>query len=179
MKQAIEQEVFELHPFNVVKASYRESVYYLAGADDITSYVNKVGLEKGNEKERLEEAMLAFLKANPEKNILPVKMFDFVLLDDPTTSARFVMTVCFDLFHYQEKRCHEVIEALNTVGHYHIGTFSDEYACTLGYFIESYNEQKGENLGWDKLERSPNEVRYSAALNKLEVLIRRDYPADL
>lgn len=180
MKPVVEQEVFTLHPFSVVKASYKDSVYYIAGAYDISSYVQSIQNEHEKvDKKVLQRALNRFLKMNPDKNILNVPKYDFLLLDDATTSVQFVNMFCSDVLRFSNAKCREVVNELNDVGYYKVGTYSDEMAMTLGHLLEAGNEQLKQNLGWDKVESNVSETNYDAAIDTLEKLIRRDYPADL
>lgn len=180
MNNFVEQEMFSLHPFSVVKASYKNSVYYIAGAYDISMYVRSIQKEHALVDEKvLQRALNAFLDLNPECNLLDVPKFDFVLLDDPHTSAQFVAMFCMDVLRYDESKANEVINALNTVGYFKVGTYSDEMAMTLGHLLEAGNIQLKQNLGWDKIQQLDSEKDAASAMNTLENLIRRDYPADL
>lgn len=178
MKNDIQQEMFALHPFDVVKASYKDSVYYIAGAYDISEFVSPK-INDYNAKEELQSALNRYLKKHPEHNVLNVPKFDVILLDDAYTSIQFVQMYCSDVLHFSDKRCREVVQALNTVGFYQIGTYSDEMAMTLGHLLEEANVQLSQNLGWDKIECDSTEEQYNASMQVLESLIRRDYPADL
>lgn len=181
MKNSIEQQVFSLQQFSVVKAAYKESVYYLAGGNDITSYINKLQTEYNKvDKNILERGLSQFLKEHPEKNLLSVPMFDFVLLDDPHTSAEFVECLCNEVFHMDPMQSFEVVMALNSDAHaYHIGTFTDEMCITFGSMIDNGNIQLSQNLKYDKIPVKMDNKNHDAALTALETLIRKDYPEDL
>jgi ATP-dependent Clp protease adapter protein ClpS len=180
MNNFVEQEVFQLHPFGVVKASYKDSVYYIAGAYDITDHVKSIqNVHADVDKKVLQRALNAFLKQNPNCNILDVPKFDFILLDDPKTTERFVYMYCTDVLRFDVERCEEVVKALNTQGYYKVGTYTDEFAMTLGHLLEAGNEQLKQNLKWDKIEHQDSEKDAAAAMLTLEKLIRRDYPADI
>lgn len=180
MNNFVEQEMFSLHPFSVVKASYKDSVYYIAGSYDITRYVKVYQNDHSKvDKKVLQVALDSYLRDYPECNLLDVPKFDFVLLDDPTTSAQFVYMYCTDVLRFSESRCEDVIDALNTVGYYKVGTYTDEMAMTYGHLLEAGNEQLKQNLKWDKMEHLDSEKDAAAAMSTLENLIRRDYPADL
>lgn len=178
MKNEIQQELFALHPYDVVKATYKDSVYYIAGAYNISEYVPS-DINEENEKVELQTSLDRFLRIHPECNILKVPKYDLVLLDDKFTSIQFVNMFCSDVLHFSEDRCFEVVEALNSVGSYHVGTYSDEMAQTIGHLLEEANVQLKQNLGWDKIERDPTEENYNNSMVVLEKLIRRDYPADI
>lgn len=181
MKHTIEQQVFSLQQFSVVKATYKDSVYYLAGSNNITPYIMKLQSEHskvGNLE--LQVGLSEFLKDNPEKNLLSVPMFDFVLLDDPTTSAEFVECVCSEVFHMDYSQAWRVIEALNSPAHsYKMGTFTDEMCITFAYMIDNGNAQLRQNLKYDKIPAEQNGKNYDSAMLALEGLIRSDYPGDL
>lgn len=175
----ITHHVFTVRSFSVVKAAYKDSVYYLAGGNDITDYIKKIEREFNKvDAKVLEKGLLKFLSEHPEHNVLKVPMFDFVLYDDPKTSAQFVSLVCEDVFHYTPSQCDEVIFALNTKGHYVIGTYTDEMCITFGCMIANGNEQLKQNLGYDKIP-STSVSDYRQAIYTLEELIRRDFPEDL
>ena len=180
MKDNIEHEVYKVRDFSVLKASYKNSVYYIAGKNDITSYVQRVQKISNsvNIQETLKKSLDLFLREHPEKNVLNVPMYDFVLLDDPKTTANFVNHVCSDIFHYTEKQCEDVVNALNSTGVYRIDTFSSEMCDTFGAMIESGNEQINQNLGWDKVPVASTS-HYEASLSTLETLLRRDFPDDI
>ena len=178
----IYQKVFSVCSYNVIQAAYKNSVYYLAGSNDITDYVKRIESDHSKVNETIiEKGLKRFLNDHPELNVLNVPMFDFYLLDDPTTSAQFVSLVCKDVFHYNEKQCEEVINALNTVGEYRIGTYTDEMCITFACMVQNGNIQLKQNLGFDKIKVShPNSDlnQNQAAILKLESLIRRDFPED-
>ena len=67
MKHTIEQQVFSLQQFSVVKATYKDSVYYLAGSYNITPYVTKLQSEHSKVDNKVLNAGLElFLKEHPE-----------------------------------------------------------------------------------------------------------------
>lgn len=183
MKYSIEQQVFSLQQFSVVKAAYKNSVYYLAGGNDITPYINKLQTEYNKvDKSVLELGLSLFLKEHPEKNILYVPMFDFVLLDDPTTSAEFVECLCTEVFHLSREEAGQAVQCLNSSAHgnsYKVGTFTDEMCITFGSMIDNGNIQLRQNLKYDKIPTKENGKTHTAALETLESLIRNDYPGDL
>ncbi|EOR9073901.1 hypothetical protein FOI42_RS02175 [Escherichia coli] len=181
MKHTIEQQVFSLQQFSVVKATYKDSVYYLAGGNDITPYITKLQTEHTKvDNVVLENGLSEFLKEHPEKNLLSVPMFDFILLDDPTTSAEYVECVCNEVFHMDYDEAMDVIDALNSPKHsYNMGSFTDEMCITFASMIDNGNQQLRQNLKYDKIPTQDNGKDYDAALAKLELLIRKDYPGDL
>lgn len=183
MKQLEVQEVFSLDSYSVIKAAYGESKYYIAGKHDITDYVKAVvrhSIDGVVNKPVLEESLRLFFSHNPEKNILNVPMFDLVMLDDPNSSAEYVIEMCRDLFHFDEKRCMEVVHALNGKEHaYTIGSFTEEMCITYGAMFQNGNEQLGQNIGMDIVPSTIKPQSYEAALQTLENLIRRDYPSDI
>lgn len=181
MKHTIEQQVFSLQQFSVVKATYKDSVYYLAGSYNITPYVTKLQSEHSKVDNKVLNAGLElFLKEHPEKNLLAVPKFYFILLDDPTTSAEFVECVCSEVFHLNYSESIDVIEALNSPVHsYNMGTFTDEMCITFSAMIDNGNEQLRQNLKYDKIPVQGDGKDYDAALEALETLIRGDYPDDI
>ena len=181
MKHTIEQQVFSLQQFSVVKASYKNSVYYVAGFNDITDYVLKLQPEHSKvDNKVLSKSLALFLSEHPEKNKLAVPMFDFILLDDPQTSAEYVECVCSEVFHMSSDECLDVIHALNSKSAaYHVGTFTDEMCITFSAMIDNGNEQLRQNLKYDKIPVQGNGKDYDAALEALETLIRGDYPDDI
>jgi hypothetical protein len=181
MKHTIEQQVFSLQQFSVVKATYKDSVYYLAGSNNITPYVTKLQSEHSKVDNKVLNAGLEqFLKEHPEKNLLAVPKFDFILLDDPTTHAEFVECVCNEVFHMTNEEAWDVIEALNSPARScHMGSFTDEMCITFAAMIDNGNEQLRQNLKYDKIPAQENGKDYDAALAVLETLIRSDYPDDI
>lgn len=177
----IEQQVFSLNQFSVVKAAYRDSVYYIAGSNDITQYVTRIESDHNLvDVQTLAAGLQKFLEENPEKNPLAVPTFDFVLLDDPKTSAEFVEFLCDDVFHMSDTQCTDVILALNGPTHsYHVGSFSFEMCHTFGSMIDNGNTQLEQNLKYDIIPVHASNKTYDAAIETLESLIRKDYPSDL
>lgn len=178
MKNEIEQQIFQTNPLPVVKTTYKDSVYYVAGKYDLTRYVENISTSK-DEEFRVEVALKHLIVERPEVNKLNVPMFDFILLDDPKTTPNFVSMYCYDVLHFDDVRCNEVIEALNTVGSYYVGTYSDELTLTLAHLLEEANSQLDQNLGWNKMERQPADDALVDSMVLLEKLIERDYPQDL
>ncbi|AZU98289.1 protease adaptor protein [Salmonella phage SE_PL] len=183
MKQLEVQEVFSLDSYSVIKASYGESNYYIAGKHDITDYVNAVARgsqERNVNKNVLEEGLRLFFRHNPEKDVLNVPTFDLVLYDDPNTSAEYVMEMCMDLFHYNEEQAEAVVKALNGKEHcYAVGSFTEEMCITYASMFMNGNQQLNQNLGVDYIPNPIKPQSYEAAMATLENLIRRDYPNDI
>lgn len=177
----IDQQVFLLNQFSVVKAAYKDSVYYLAGGNDITPYVKTITNDHDEvDGLVLQRGLSLFLEEHPEKNLLEVPKYAFWVLDDPKTSADYVELLCVDVFHMTEEQATEVILALNGSRHsYKMGEFSYEMCQTFASMIENGNEQLEQNLRYDMIPVTSNGKSYDDALEKLEFLIRKDYPQDL
>lgn len=184
MKQLEVQEVFSLDSYSVIVASYGESNYYIAGKHDITEYVkaavDSIGDSTKVNKNVLERGFDLFKRHNPNKVVLTVPQFDFVLLDDPTTSAEYVVEMVRDLFHFNATQAIAVVEGLNGPERsFCVGTFSEEMCITYGSMIDNGNSQLKQNLGYDWVPSSNKPNSYEAAMQTLETLIRRDYPSDI
>jgi|SRR6478609_1254037 len=183
MKQLEVQEVFSLDSYSVIAASYGDSNYYIAGKHDITDYVKDAAESldtKTVNKQVLQLAFDLFKRLHPNKVVLTVPQFDLVLLDDPTTSAEYVLEMCMDLFHFNERQAIAVVEGLNGPDHsFCVGTFSEEMCITYGAMFDNGNVQLKQNLGYDWVPSSNKPNSYEAAMQTLENLIRRDYPSDI
>lgn len=184
MKHLEVQEVFSLDSYSVITATYGESNYYIAGKHDITEYVKAAvdslgGVSKVN-KQILELGFDLFKRHNPNKVVLNVPQFDFIIHDDPTTSAAYVTELLMDLFHYTKEQVIEAVNELNgpTKSHF-VGTFSEEMCITYGAMFENGNAQLNQNLGYDWVPNVNHQNSYEAAMQTLEKLIRRDYPSDI
>lgn len=183
MKQLEVQEVFSLDSYSVIAASYGNSNYYIAGKHDITDYVKDAteSLDtKTVNKQVLQLAFDLFKRLHPNKVVLTVPQFDFIIHDDPTTRADYVMELVMDLFHYTEDQAIAVVNELNgpTKTHF-VGTFSEEMCITYGAMFENGNAQLKQNLGCDWVPNVNRQNSYEAAMQTLEALIRRDYPSDI
>lgn len=184
MKQLEIQEVFSLDSYSVISASYGDKKYYIAGKHDITEYVNAtletLGTSVTLNKQVLQLGFDLFKRHHPNKVVLDVPKFDFIIIDDATTSAEYVMEMVMDLFHYSELQAMSAVNDLNGSEHTHtIGQFTEEMCITYGAMLDNGNSQLKQNLGYDW---SPNPIKptgYEAALETLEALIRRDYPNDI
>ncbi|AFA44427.1 hypothetical protein [Klebsiella phage phiKp_21] len=179
MKELVNQQVFSLKQFSVVKASYKDSVYYIAGDNDITPYVKNIQSDHSKvDNSVLLNGLNKFLEEHPEKNKLQVPMFDFVLLDDNKTSAQFVAMICYEIFNMTEEEALDVINSCNSDAHmFKVGTYTDEMCITFAAMIDNANAQLKQYLKYDKIP-ALNERHYDAALETLENLIRQDYPED-
>ena len=177
----IDQQVFSLNQFSVVKAAYKESVYYLAGGNDITKYVRNITNDHDAvDSTVLQRGLNLFLEEHPEKNLLEVPMYSFWLLDDPKTAADFVELLCVDVFHMSDEQCTEVILSLNGSRHsYLVGNYTYEMCQTFASMIENGNIQLEQNLRYDMVPVQVNGKTYDDAIETLELLIRKDYPQDL
>lgn len=180
MKELVNQQVFSLKQFSVVKASYKDSVYYLAGGNDITRYVKNLQSDHNKvDNSVLLSGLNNFLEEHPEKNKLQVPMYDFVLLDDDKTSAQFVAMLCYELFNMTEEQALAVIDACNSTNSmFRVGTYTDEMCITFSAMIDEANAQLKQYLKYDKIPVQ-NDRQYDAALETLENLIRQDYPEDM
>lgn len=184
MKQLEVQEVFSLDSYSVITASYGDSNYYIAGKHDITEYVKAAVASLGGptkvSKQVLELGFDLFKRHNPNKVVLTVPQFDFIIHDDPTTRDDYVIELVMDLFHYTEDQAIAAVNELNgpTKTHF-VGTFSEEMCITYGAMFENGNAQLKQNLGCDWVLNTNRQNSYEAAMQTLEALIRRDYPSDI
>lgn len=178
----IEQEVISLPKMDVVKASYKDSVYYIAGAYDITDYVKQSQREINTsdiDARAVQLGLERYLSEHPELNVLKVNKYDVLILDNPETTHDYVIHILNDIFHADITKSYELADQVHTHGFCNVGTFpSYELAHTFSCMVETMNDQIGENLKVDIVPHSQSTTR-TAALEVLETLIRRDHPEDL
>ena len=174
----IVREVFSLPAMDVVKASYKDSVYYIAGSSDITEYVSIIKSSfKVDEVEAIKHGLAAYLRDHPASNQLQVKQFNLYILDNPTTSKDYVINIVTDLFRTSYEEAVGIAERIHYNGSCVVGTYNFELAHTFACMIETANMQTGEELETDIIEVSNSSSMDS--LQVLETLIRRDFPNDL
>lgn len=174
----IVREVFSLPAMDVVKASYKDSVYYIAGDSDITEYVSLVKSSFAiDEIEAIKHGLDAFLRDHPKNNHLAVPMYNLIILDNPKSSKDFVAQVIGDLFRKTFEEATEMADLVHYNGACIVGTYTYELAHTFACMVETINEQMGEQLETDIIE-----TYNASSMNSLEVLerlIRRDFPGDI
>lgn len=174
----IVREVFSLPAMDVVKASYKNSVYYIAGDSDITEYVSIVKSSFSiDEVDAIKHGLDAFLRDNPKDNHLAVPLYNLVILNNQKTSKDFVAQVIGDLFRKTFTEATQMADIVHYNGSCVVGTYTYELAHTFACMIETINEQIGEELETDIIETF-NSSRMSS-LEVLERLIRRDFPGDI
>jgi ATP-dependent Clp protease adapter protein ClpS len=163
---------------DVVKASYKDSVYYIAGDSDITDYVSLVKSSFAiDEIEAIKHGLDAFLRDHPKNNQLAVPQYNLVFLYNPKTSQDFMTQVIGDLFRKTFEEATELTELVNYNGLCVVGTYTYELAHTFSCMVETINEQMGEELSTDIVETFNTNSMDS--LEVLERLIRRDFPGDI
>lgn len=174
----IVREVFSLPAMDVVKASYKNSVYYIAGSSDITDYVSTIKNSFDiNELEAIKHGLNAFLKDNPKNNVLDVPMFNLVVLDSSKTSTDYVIHVLNDIFRKDIDKAYEIADSIRYDGSAVVGTYTYEIAHTFACMVETANLQMEQELETDIIP-----VYKSNSMDSLEVLenlIRRDFPEDI
>jgi ATP-dependent Clp protease adaptor protein ClpS len=174
----IVREVFSLPAMDVVKASYKNSVYYIAGDSDITEYVSVVKSSFAvDEVEAIKHGLAAFLRDHPKNSQLAVPMYNLIFLDNQTTSKDFVVQVICDLFRKTFEEASELADLIHYNGACLVGTFTYEIAHTFACMVETVNLQVGEVLETDIIEA--NNYDSMDSLEVLERLIRRDFPGDI
>lgn len=174
----IVREVFSLPAMDVVKASYKNSVYYIAGSSDITEYVSTIKNSFDiNELEAIKHGLNAFLKDNPKNNTLAVPMFNVVIIDSPKTSTDYIINIVNDIFRKDIDQAHEIVDTIHYHGSAVVGTYTYEIAHTFACMVETANMQMEQELETDIIP-----VYTSNSMDSLEVLeklIRRDFPEDI
>jgi ATP-dependent Clp protease adapter protein ClpS len=173
----IVREVFSLFGTDVVKASYKNSVYYIVGTNDITDYVSKIkdsfDLE---ELDAIKYGFDAFLKDNPVST-LKVPQFELVILDNATTSASYVEQIVADIFRKDYEETHNIVNAIHHEGSAVVAKGTMELMHTFSCMVETANVATGNELETDMIEIYESESMDSMEL--LENLIRRDFPGDI
>lgn len=173
----IVREVFSLMGTDVVKASYKNSVYYIAGANDITAYVAKIkNAFEVDELEAIQYGFDAFLKDNPAST-LKVPQYNLELLDSPTVPKEYVEELVMDIFRKTFEEAHDIVNSIHYEGSAVVAKGPFEIMHTFSCMVETVNMQFGQDLQTDLVE-----VLESDAMDSLEVLeqlIRRDFPGDI
>lgn len=174
----IVREVFSLPAMDVVKASYKNSVYYIAGDSDITEYVSVVKSSFAiDEIEAIKHGLDAFLRDHPKNNQLSVPMYNLVFLDNSKTSKNLVVEVIGDLFRKSFDEANEMADLIHYNGSCVVGTYTYELAHTFSCMVETINEYMGSEIETDIIESFNTNSMDS--LEVLERLIRRDFPGDI
>lgn len=175
MKNEIVREVFSLPQMDVVKASYKTSVYYIAGAVDISDYVYTIKTTYDvDEETAVKHGLAMYLREHPQ-NQLKVPQFDLLILNDNKTSYEYVVGVISDLFRKDDAM--ELAYEIHDYGSVVVGTYPFELAHTFACMVETYNKQTGNDLQTDIVQSSDRSQMDSLAI--LEKLIRRDHPEDI
>lgn len=174
----IVREVFSLPAMDVVKASYKNSVYYIAGSSDITDYVSKIKESfEITELEAIKFGLNAFLKDNPSNAVLAVPQFNLVLHYSPKTSIDYLVNIINDIFRKDIVKSHDLADNIRYDGSAVVGTYTYEIAHTFACMVETANTQMDQVLDTDIVP-----VFKSNSMDSLEVLeqlIRRDFPGDI
>lgn len=174
----IVREVFSLPAMDVVKASYKNSVYYIAGSSDITDYVSTIKDSfEINEIDAIKHGLNQFLKDHPKNNVLDVPMFNLVIIDSPQTSTDYIVHLVNDIFRKDIEKSHEIADSIHYNGSAVVGTYTYEIAHTFACMVETANMQMEQELETDIVP-----VYKSNSMDSLEVLeklIRRDFPEDI
>lgn len=176
MKNEIVREVFSLPQMDVVKASYKTSVYYIAGSSDISDYVYTIKTTYDvDEATAVKHGLAMYLREHPQQKQLAVPKFDLLILNDNQTDYKYVVGVISDLFRKDDAM--ELAHDIHDYGNAVVGTYPFELAHTFACMVETYNKQTGNNLQTDIVESSNRSQMDSMEL--LEKLIRRDHPEDM
>ncbi|AQW88842.1 putative ATP-dependent Clp protease adapter protein [Erwinia phage pEa_SNUABM_50] len=170
----IEREVFSLPNMEVVKASYKNSVYYIAGSNDITEYVKIIkATQDMDDLDAITYGLDLYLRDHPENSQLAVPLFDVVLLNDSSTSFDYVIHIVNDLFRKDVNEAYDIANLIHTNGFCEVGTYPYELAHTFACMVETANMQTKQQLQTDIV---PSHVDPLAVI---EQLIRRDHPDDI
>lgn len=174
----IVREVFSLPAMDVVKASYKNSVYYIAGSSDITDYVSKIKESfEITELDAIKFGLNAFLKDNPSNSILAVPQFNLVIRDNAKTSDDYLVHLIQDIFRKDISKCYDIVDDIKSNGSAVIATYTYEIAHTFACMVETANEQMDQELETDIIP-----VYNSNSMDSFEILeqlIRRDFPGDI
>lgn len=179
MKNEIAREVFSLPEMDVVKASYKNSVYYIAGSIDITEYVSTVKNYNSefDEKTAIKYGLAKYLRDNPQNKGINVPLFDVVLLKDNVTTYDYMVGIMSDIFRKDDAM--ELAYQVTDYGSAVVGTYPFELAHTFSCMVETANRQCEENLMTDIVPSTKSTVSQMDSLEVLERLIRRDHPGDM
>ncbi|AFC21764.1 ATP-dependent protease [Cronobacter phage vB_CsaM_GAP32] len=174
----IVREVFSLPAMDVVKASYKDSVYYIAGSSDITEYVSTIKDSFDiNEIEAIKHGLNAFLKEHPINKVLNVPKYNLALINTASTSDDYVLNIVTDIFRKDIEEAHNIVDTIKYEGLCVVGTYTYEIAHTFACMVETANMQMQQDMETDIIP-----VYKSNSMDSLEVieqLIRRDHPEDL
>ena len=174
----IVREVFSLPAMDVVKASYKNSVYYIAGSSDITDYVATIkSAFDVSEIDAIKHGLNAFLKEHPSTAILSVPTFNLVILNDARTPVEYVVGIVNDIFRKDIEESHDIANYIHYSGSYVIGTYTYEIAHTFACMVETANMQMDQELEVDIIPVL--KANSMDSFEVLETLIRRDFPGDI
>lgn len=180
MNEKLSIDVFSTSPVTVARATYKDSIYFIMNGKDITEYVRMIhGEVNGVDIHSLQNVVNVYLESNPDAKLVYPK-YDFVLMDDPTTSAEFVLKYCVEILGIGGREVQNVITALNSPksnNEYFVGTYTGEIAKTLAMYLESGNQTFDQGLKY-RLDRQDSEDP-NQWNNLLHTLVKRDYPDDL
>ena len=174
----IVREVFSLPAMDVVKASYKDSVYYIAGSSDITDYVSTIKNSFDiNEFDAIKHGLNAFLKEHPAVETLDVPKYELVLLNNYKVPDDYLINLVSDIFRQSIEEAYATLDKVHYEGSAVVGTYTYELAHTFACMVETANEQVGHVIPTDIVP-----VYKSNSMDSLEVLeqlIRRDFPEDI
>ncbi|SOK58592.1 hypothetical protein [Yersinia phage fHe-Yen9-04] len=172
----IERKVFSLPNIEVVKASYKNSVYYIAGSNDITEYVKIIKATQDlDDLDAITYGLTLYLRDHPENSQLAVPLFDVVLLNDSKTSFDYVIHIVNDLFRKDITESHQIADLIHYDGAATVGTYPYELAHTFACMVETANTQTHQELQTDIVPSA----KVVDPLSLIEQLIRRDHPEDI
>lgn len=179
MKNNFEHTFFSFPSVDVMKASYKDSVYYIAGTNDITEYVmnEKNSYKQFDELSAIENGLKRYFDEHPEYSVLKVPQYELIILNDSVSSFDYVMEILTDLFRKSESEASLIAKFIDENGFYPILVSSFELAHTYQCMIETTNTQTNNNLQTDVLPIHTSSRDDSFEL--LEKLIRRDHPTDI
>lgn len=176
----IVREVFSLPAMDVVKASYKNSVYYIAGSSDITEYVSTIKSSFDvSEVDAIKHGLNAFLKEHPMKNTLSVPKFNLVILNNYSWTDEFIISVLQDLFRKDDDEAQDIASSIYYNGSCSVGTYTYELAHTFACMIETINVQMNSSIETDIVPATNYKSESMDSLEVIENLIRRDFPGDI
>lgn len=172
----IEHEVFSLQNMNVVKASYKNSVYYVAGANDITEYVELAKtIQNVDGVEAINYGLDLYLREHQGDSKLAVQQFDVVILNNSHTSHDYVVHLLTDIFNKSVEEAVDITDLVHYNGSGVAGTYPYELAHTFACMIETANTHTNQNLQTDIVPSRSS----TQALSVVEKLIQRDHPGEM
>ncbi len=167
----------------IVKASYKDSVYYLLGEHDITDYVTRENIStEVSELDSLKQAVSVYLKKNPHRTPLKVPQYELLIVDHPDNDTQYLRSVGSDIFRMDDDQLGELEHEVLYFGCSTVLKGSYEMVHTYACIIETANMQLGESLCVDIVESSSEPESYGFSMPSMELietLIRRDFPTDM